>query len=58
MTSRIDIIKGEKDKITLEKKNEIVASYEARIAQIKQHNPEADITELETELQEVKDNLF
>lgn len=58
MTSRIDIIKGEKDKITLEKKNEIVANYEQRIASIKSVDPEANISELETELQEIKDNLF
>lgn len=58
MTSRIDIIRGEKDKITLEKKNEIVANYEQQIAAIKQVNPEANTTELETILQEIKDNLF
>jgi hypothetical protein len=56
MTSRIDIIKGEKDKITLEKKNEIVANYETQIAQLKQNN--ADATELETILAEVKEHLF
>jgi hypothetical protein len=56
MTSRIDIIKGEKDKITLEKKNEIVAAYEAQIAAIKQNN--SDATELETLLAEIKEHLF
>jgi hypothetical protein len=56
MTSRIDIIKGEKDKITLEKKNEIVVNYETQIAQIKQNN--GDATELETLLAEIKQYLF
>lgn len=57
--TKAELIAEQKDKLTLEKKNEIVAQYEKMIAEGVEHNVHQDtIRRLQEDLQLVKDNLF